>query len=111
MRKGRFDEIFFVDLPGPEEREAIFAVHLRKRHRDKANFDMAQLVAASEGFSRRGNRTGGHLRPLRCIRREDRVYHRAHSGGGPQHPAALGRDARARRAPPRWAKGRCVMAD
>ena len=31
MRKGRFDEIFFVDLPGPEEREAIFSVHLRKR--------------------------------------------------------------------------------
>ena len=40
MRKGRFDEIFFVDLPGPEEREAIFSVHLRKRRRDKANFDM-----------------------------------------------------------------------
>ena len=31
MRKGRFDEIFFVDLPGPAEREAIFAIHLRKR--------------------------------------------------------------------------------
>ena len=30
MRKGRFDEIFFVDLPGPEEREAIFAIHLEQ---------------------------------------------------------------------------------
>ncbi len=50
MRKGRFDEIFFVDLPGPEEREQIFTIHLRKRKRDKANFDMARLVAASEGF-------------------------------------------------------------
>ena len=51
MRKGRFDEIFFVDLPGREEREAIFAVHLAKRQRDKSKFDMGQLVAASEGFT------------------------------------------------------------
>ncbi len=51
IRKGRFDEIFFVDLPGPEEREAIFSIHLRKRRRDKSKFDMAQLVSASEGFA------------------------------------------------------------
>jgi SpoVK/Ycf46/Vps4 family AAA+-type ATPase len=51
MRKGRFDEIFFVDLPGPAEREAIFSIHLRKRRRDKASYDMASLVAASEGFT------------------------------------------------------------
>jgi AAA+ superfamily predicted ATPase len=51
MRKGRFDEIFFVDLPGPAEREAILAIHLRKRRRDKSQFDIARLVAASDGFS------------------------------------------------------------
>ena len=51
VRKGRFDEIFFVDLPGPAEREAIFAIHLRKRNRDKAHFDMPRLVQVSEGFS------------------------------------------------------------
>jgi SpoVK/Ycf46/Vps4 family AAA+-type ATPase len=51
MRKGRFDEIFFVDLPGPPDREAIFAIHLRKRRRDKSQFDMERLVAASDGFS------------------------------------------------------------
>ena len=34
LRKGRFDELFFVDLPSPEERRQIFAVHLRKRRRD-----------------------------------------------------------------------------
>ena len=51
MRKGRFDEIFFVDLPGPAEREAIFSIHLKKRHRDKAKFDMPRLVAGSEGFA------------------------------------------------------------
>jgi AAA+ superfamily predicted ATPase len=51
MRKGRFDEIFFIDLPGPNERDAILTIHLQKRHRDKKNFDMTQLVAASQGFS------------------------------------------------------------
>ena len=51
MRKGRFDEIFFVDLPGPEEREQIFSIHLKKRRRDKSKFDMAKLVAASEGYA------------------------------------------------------------
>lgn len=51
MRKGRFDEIFFVDLPGPDDRELIFTIHLRKRRRDKSDFDLDRLVAASEGFS------------------------------------------------------------
>jgi AAA+ superfamily predicted ATPase len=51
MRKGRFDEIFFVDLPGPADRETIFAIHLRKRRRDKSQFDISRLVAASDGFS------------------------------------------------------------
>ena len=51
LRKGRFDEIFFVDLPGAEAREAIFAIHLRKRDRDPAKFDLATLSAESDGFS------------------------------------------------------------
>jgi ATP-dependent 26S proteasome regulatory subunit len=51
IRKGRFDEIFFVDLPNASEREALFALHLRKRQRDPATFDVASLAAASEGFS------------------------------------------------------------
>jgi len=51
MRKGRFDEIFFVDLPGAEVRAALFELHLRKRGRDAATFDLAKLAAASEGFS------------------------------------------------------------
>jgi SpoVK/Ycf46/Vps4 family AAA+-type ATPase len=50
-RKGRFDEIFFVDLPNAEERREIFAIHLRKRKRDPRLFDLAELVAASDGFS------------------------------------------------------------
>ena len=51
MRKGRFDEIFFVDLPGERVREALFALHLKKRGRDASGFDVAKLADASEGFS------------------------------------------------------------
>ena len=50
-RKGRFDEIFFVDLPNADERREIFAIHLRKRKRDPRLFDLAELAAASQGFS------------------------------------------------------------
>lgn len=51
LRKGRFDEIFFVDLPGPDARANLFAIHLRKRGRDAATFDLGVLAAASDGFS------------------------------------------------------------
>jgi len=50
-RKGRFDEIFFIDLPSRDERGDIFAVHLKKRKRDPGGFDLDALAAASEGFS------------------------------------------------------------
>jgi AAA+ superfamily predicted ATPase len=111
MRKGRFDEIFFVDLPGPNEREAVFAIHLRKRGRDKAAFDMARLVARTEGFTgaeieqavisglygafaEKSPCTTEHIlaaidatQPLSVVMREHVEQQRA------------------------WAKGRCVMAD
>jgi ATP-dependent 26S proteasome regulatory subunit len=51
MRKGRFDEIFFVDLPNAEVRAALFELHLKKRGRDVTTFDLARLAAGSEGFS------------------------------------------------------------
>ena len=51
LRKGRFDEIFFVDLPKPEVRGAIFAIHLKKRGQDVAAFDLPQLAGLSDGFS------------------------------------------------------------
>lgn len=51
LRKGRFDEIFFVDLPSREERRLIFDIHIRRRHRDPANFDLDQLIEATDGFS------------------------------------------------------------
>ena len=51
LRKGRFDEIFFVDLPNAEVRAALFGLHLKKRGRDAAGFELAKLAGASEGFS------------------------------------------------------------
>ena len=51
LRKGRFDEIFFVDLPTPEEKQDIFRIHLGKRRSDITRFDLEQLAKISEGFS------------------------------------------------------------
>ncbi len=51
IRKGRFDEVFFVDLPRGDAREEIFRIHLRKRKQDPALFDTGRLAAVTEGFS------------------------------------------------------------
>jgi len=51
VRKGRFDEIFFVDLPSEEIRRNIFQIHLKKRDLDPLQFDLAQLAQRSAGFS------------------------------------------------------------
>ena len=51
IRKGRFDEIFFVDLPAMPERREIFAIHLRKRGRDVAHFDLDRLAKLAAGYS------------------------------------------------------------
>jgi SpoVK/Ycf46/Vps4 family AAA+-type ATPase len=51
LRKGRLDEIFYVDLPSEEERMDIFHIHLTKRGRDPKNFDLQALVEASKEFS------------------------------------------------------------
>jgi len=51
LRKGRFDEIFFVDLPTQKEREDVFRIHLFKRGRDSEGFDRKLLAGESDGFS------------------------------------------------------------
>ncbi len=52
MRKGRFDEIFYVGLPKPEERRKIFEIHIKKRRKqDLANIDISSLVSQTEGYS------------------------------------------------------------
>ncbi len=51
VRKGRFDDIFFVDLPMLHERKHIFKIHLQKRKRDPEAFDLEAMAQTSEGFS------------------------------------------------------------
>jgi SpoVK/Ycf46/Vps4 family AAA+-type ATPase len=51
LRKGRFDEIFFVDLPTLAEREAVFRIHIEKRQREVERFDCEELAKVAEGFS------------------------------------------------------------
>ncbi len=51
IRKGRFDELFFVDLPNQTERQQIFAIQLARRKRDPGEFDLVRLSAVSQGYS------------------------------------------------------------
>jgi ATP-dependent 26S proteasome regulatory subunit len=110
MRKGRFDEIFFVDLPGREARKAIFKIHLKKRKRDPGGFDLGAMVEASEGFS------GAEI--------EQAVVTALHSAYSERAELTTERVVEALRGSPplsvtmrekvaalrRWAEGRCVPA-
>jgi SpoVK/Ycf46/Vps4 family AAA+-type ATPase len=51
LRRGRFDEIFFVDLPDAAARAEVLGIHLRKRQRDPSKFDLAAVAGCCEGFS------------------------------------------------------------
>ena len=51
IRKGRFDELFFVDLPNTAERKQIFSIQLTKRKRNPADYDLDKVAAAAKGFS------------------------------------------------------------
>jgi SpoVK/Ycf46/Vps4 family AAA+-type ATPase len=51
VRKGRFDEIFFIDLPSQENRREILTIHLRKRCLAPTEFDLDELARATDGFS------------------------------------------------------------
>lgn len=111
LRKGRFDEIFFVDLPSPAVRREILAIHLRRRQHDPAAFDLDALVAASDGFS------GAELEAAISA-----ALHDAFATDAPLSTAHV--LAVIRQSPPlsvtmcervaalrAWAAGRCVPAD
>ena len=111
LRKGRFDEIFFVDLPAPAVRKEIFAIHLRKRGRDPAKFDLPCLARASEGYS------GSEIEQavISALHEAyadmtdidtDRIV--AALEGSPPLSATMAEKVAALR---QWAKGRCVPAD
>jgi hypothetical protein len=111
LRKGRFDEIFFVDLPVADAREQIASIHLARRGRDPKTFDLAAIAAASEGYS------GAEIEQAIVA-----ALHEAYAG-----KRELGTEivvAALRSSPPlsvtmaervaalrKWAKHRCVPAD
>jgi AAA+ superfamily predicted ATPase len=111
LRKGRFDEIFFVDLPTLEARAQIFGIHLRKRNRAPGDVDVGRLAAATEGF------TGAEIEQAIVSALSD-----CFGEGRPLSTEAIERSCRS--SPPlsvtmreqvaslrEWAKGRCVPAD
>ena len=111
LRKGRFDEIFFVDLPKPSVRNDIFAMHLRRRKLPVEQFDLHALSVASDGFS------GAEIEQAVV----SALYDASSNATPPDQPmllAALGatrplsvlmhEQVEALRI---WARGRCVPAD
>lgn len=111
LRKGRFDEIFFVDLPDDDARQQIFSIHIRKRKRDPKRFDLVKLAHAAEGFS------GAEIEQAVLS-----AMHDAFAKGG--ELTTDGIVAAVKASPPlsvtmaeriealrEWSKGRCVPAD
>ena len=111
LRKGRFDEIFFVDLPTTSVRRQIFAIHLSKRKRNPDDFDLAALAEASQGYSgaeiEQAVLAGLHeaFAEKRDITTESILAVLRNSP--PLSVTAAERIAFLRQ----WAKGRCVPAD
>ncbi len=111
LRKGRFDEIFFVDLPAEEARDQIIRIHLLQRNQDPKMFDVPRIVAATHGYS------GAEIEQAIIAS----LYKAAAKGDALTTDMVV--DA-AKNSPPlsvtmrervdelrRWAKGRCVPAD
>jgi SpoVK/Ycf46/Vps4 family AAA+-type ATPase len=111
LRKGRFDEIFFVDLPSAAVRGEIFALHLSRRKLDPEPFDLPALAAASDGFS------GAEIEQTIV----SSLYDAAGSGTPADQPTLIRALAQTRplsvlmreqvEALRAWAQGRCVTAD
>ena len=91
LRKGRLDEIFYVDLPLDEERAEIFRIHLAKRNRNPEEFDLPALVGGEPGIQRRRDRGGDHQRALRRLLREAGIGHGA-CARRPEPNRAAGQD-------------------
>jgi AAA+ superfamily predicted ATPase len=111
LRKGRFDETFFVDLPTPEVREQIFAVHLRKHGRDPAKFDLNALAGVSENYSgaeiEQSVIAGLHAAYADKAELDTDRLTSAIRGSPPLSVTMAEKVADLRR----WARGRCVPAD
>jgi AAA+ superfamily predicted ATPase len=111
LRKGRFDEIFFVDLPRLEARRQIFSIHLAKRKRAPETFDLDTLAEASAGFS--GAEIEQAVIAALCeafsAKAELATSHLASAvKNSPPLSVTMAERVEALR---RWASGRCVPAD
>jgi len=111
LRKGRFDETFFVDLPGDKARRRIFEIHLARRKLDVPSFDLDALAAASVGFS------GAEIeqavlasihRALGAARAPDHRTLLECIASSPPLSVTMRESVESLRA---WARGRCVMAE
>lgn len=111
LRKGRFDEIFFVDLPRAETREQIFAIHLKKRKRDPGDFDLKKVAKAASGFS------GAEIEQAVIAALHDAFANKVELStehilevirNSPPLSVTMAERVDALR---RWAEGRCVPAD
>ena len=105
VRKGRFDEIFFVDLPTPAARVEILGIHCKKRGITLSDGDIQALAARSEGFS------GAEIEQAvvsalvhRAFESEEPLT-RAHRRGARRHQAAVGGDRREDRRAARLGRG------
>ncbi len=111
LRKGRFDEIFFVDLPDHDTRQIIARIHLEKRKQNAADFDLGAIADASEGFSGAEIEQGiiaslyAALNNARALTTQDVAASLAQS---PPLSVTMAEQVHALRA---WARDRCVPAD
>lgn len=111
LRKGRFDEIFFVDLPSKSAREAILAIHLSKRKRSPERFDIFRLAEVCDGYSGAEIEQGviSALHDAFSANEELTTAHveRALRGSPPLSVTMAERITELRE----WARGRCVSAE
>jgi hypothetical protein len=111
LRKGRFDEIFFVDLPDEDARRQIFSIHLKKRKRDPKQFDLAALAKASAGYSgaeiEQAILSAMHNAFARKVDLSTAVIIEALNNSPPLSVTMAEKVAALRE----WSEGRCVPAD
>lgn len=112
LRKGRFDEIFFVDLPDAGVRRSILSIHLKRRRRDPDAFDLERLVAATAGYSGSEIEAGIESALRRAFGDGRRPLAtgdllEAYAGSPPISVVMADRVGELRA----WAVGRCVPAD
>ena len=111
LRRGRFDQTFFVDLPGPVERQAILRLHLARRQRDPDSFDLAPLVTLTDGYSGaelEGIVVGALYRAFASGRQLDDGFLREEASETVPLSRTRGEDIARLRA---WSLGRSVLAN